>query len=261
MSNRQSDRKLLHNWIIANTAGFIMGCIFFIFFHQYFLLSANNVYKPERIDLFFASFTIPPILTGIFQWLVIKIRLPKISFLWVLTNIAGLYTGMIITGISFIFAQAIYKILIETNFHETGSKLLSHDIYYFLHSTIWFSIIGLLGGAVGGLLTGVTQVLLVGKQITLPNWRKWIQTITISWAISWSVLWAIFFILSLSLLPFIRQISVSENCNFYCIFVIKIIEILLWIGLGLLFGFLNGAISGRVLVCLLRESRQSQPEN
>ncbi|WP_148662607.1 hypothetical protein [Scytonema hofmannii] len=182
----------------------------------------------SRVTIVYLTFAVPGTLIGLAQWLVIRKKVPRMSPWWILTNIPGLYVGMMISYLGFFVGIMIFAY----------EKDLS-NVKPFASGSVIGGVGGAVGGAMGGIITGIAQSLVLARKVLLTRfWIVWILTSIVAWVISWSIGWALAFVNSS------RNASVGIDS-----------EVVFWAIFGVISGFLNGAVTGKVLVWALRRSR------
>lgn len=234
MTNRQNDKIFRMQWIIANT----MSSFFGFFIWLIFKLWIDNTIKSDldywlKSTAYVISFASIGIIIGLAQWLLLIKNIPTISWLWILGNIPGLCLGIIST-----FLACFFTVLFTYNFFPGASGLAQ----LFLTGSIG----GAIGGAIGGIITGIIQHILIVNNFSVN--RLWIIASTVGWSLSWT-------------LVFIGSPVFNEVGSFFGIPPSRSSD-MFGVPLpffGIIFGFINAMITGKVLVRFLRQSRQSRP--
>jgi hypothetical protein len=237
MFNRQNHEKFQIQWIITNTVSCFLAFLIWLIVG----LVMDNI-KPDldywlNNTIYLISFFSPGVVIGLSQWLLLLKKIPTISWLWILSNVPGLYLGFIST-----FLACAYTILFIINFLQGTHELTQRFLVG--------SIGGAIGGAVGGIITGIIQHLLIRKNFSVNY--LWIITSTVSWSISWSLGWTVGSIGSpiFNAIGSFFGITSSSEASYMFGLPLPVF--------GIIFGFVNAIITGKLLVRLLRQSRQPQ---
>ncbi|WP_334782529.1 hypothetical protein [Nostoc sp.] len=226
-------------WIIINTVNCFLGFLLWLILG----VLIDKVQLKPNLAFYLILFFLPGVVIGLSQWLLLLEKIPTISWLWILSNVPGLYLAFISTVVACFFiltSEFIGKFLQVTD-GLTQTFLIA-------------SIGGAIGGAVGGIITGIIQHLLIRKNFSVN--RLWIITSIVGWSVSWSLGWTVALIIGFhspifnAIFKAVRYFSgISSDSNF-------------GLGLplpffGIIFGFVNAIITGKVLVRLLRQSKQT----
>jgi len=219
MSNGQISRNFLPQWIITNTVSLPVSLALLVIF--IFNYSVNGTKPVGYVGLAVAGAVV-----GLAQWLVLRKEVSRIGIWWILTNIPGLYVGIVV---SFLLAWSTTSMLSDKVF-GSAQILLG----------------GFVGGTIGGAITGITQSFLLARRVLVTRlWIIWILSSTVAWAVAWSLGWAVALLVSLSLVGGVIAPSLFEY----------VISFVFGVIFGIIFGFLNGAITGNVLVWVILKSR------
>lgn len=234
MLSRQDYENFQIQWIITNTVSCFLA--FLILLIVPFL--TNNI-KPDldywlKILYLLLYFLLPSIVIGLSQWLLLLKKIPTISWLWILSNVPGLYLGFISTVVACGFTLLFIINYLQGTHELTQGFLIG-------------SIGGAIGGAVGGIITGIIQHLLIRKNFSVNC--LWIITSTVSWSLSWSLGWTVGSIGSpiFNAIGSFFGIKSSYEASYMFGFPLPVV--------GMIFGFVNAIITGKVLVRLLRQSK------
>lgn len=161
------------------------------------------------------SLFITPILPGLAQWLILKKQINRLSRWWMLTNLVGVFVVAI-----------VFFYLLNYNLSSFCTKYVDSSACWVISYTIC--------SAIGGAITGAYQWLLLRRHILLPNlWIIWTITSALGWTISGAL-----------------SSTISWNMS-----VIASNLVLALVSFGIIFGTVNGIITGIVLVWLLQRSR------
>ncbi|MEH1997731.1 MAG: hypothetical protein V7L00_02960 [Nostoc sp.] len=246
MLSRQDYENFQIQWIITNTVSCFLG--FLIWLILVLLIDIFKIqpeyYRLYRLKdtIYLISFVLPGVVIGLSQWLPLLKKIPTISWLWILSNVPGLYLGLISTVVAFYFTIVFF-----INFLKDTHELTK----IFLLGTI--TIGGGIGGAVGGIITGIIQHLLIRKSFSVN--RLWIITTTVGWSLSWSLGWTVALIIG-DRSPIFNAIGSlfgipSSQASYMYMFGVPFPLF------GIVFGFVNAIITGKVLVRLLKQSKQT----
>lgn len=152
-----------------------------------------------------------------------------------------MYLAFISTVVACFFNWAFIINLLQVNHELTQTFLIA-------------SIGGAIGGAIGGIITGIIQHLLIRKNFSVN--RLWIITSTLSWSVSWSLGWTIALMIAFhspiydAIFKTVGSFSgILYHSNFAFGFTLPLF--------GIIFSFVNAIITGKVLVHLLRQSKQN----
>jgi hypothetical protein len=203
----------------------------------------DNIQLKPNLAFYLILFILPGVVIGLSQWLLLLKKIPTISWLWILSNVPGLYLGFISTVLawSFIFTSKFIINLLEVNNELTQTFLIA-------------SIGGAIGGAVGGIITGIIQHLLIRKNFSVN--RLWIITSTLGWSVSWSLGWTVALIIGFHSPIFnaiFKAVGSFSRILYHSNFAFGV-PLLFF---GMVFGFVNAIITGKGLVRLLRQSKQT----
>ncbi|MDZ8186195.1 MAG: hypothetical protein RMX96_15240 [Nostoc sp. ChiSLP02] len=168
--------------------------------------------------LSFQTFFITPLVPGIAQWLILRKQIIGLSRWWILTNVAGIILYGLMGG----------KLAINSGFSDWCN-----------HYTNSFNICAVfsysISGAFGGLLAGVQQWFFLRRYVSLFHLRtSWILASTLGWTLG----------------GFIGSFTLWKTI-FTNNFVIGVFAY------GLLFGMLNGAITGVYLIKIIKHNNRS----
>lgn len=237
MVSRQNYKSFQIEWIIINTVNCFLGFLIWLILG---VLIDNIQLKPD-LAFYLILFILPGVVIGLSQWLLLLKKIPTMSWLWILSNVPGLYLAFISTVVACFFNWAFIVNLLQVNHELIQTFLIA-------------SIGGAIGGAVGGIITGIIQHLLIRKDFSVN--RLWIITSTLGWSVSWSLGWTVALIIDFHSPIFnaifkavgsFSGILYNSNCAFGVPFPL----------FGIIFGFVNAIITGKVLVRLLRQSKQT----
>ena len=92
---------------------------------------------------------------GLIQWLILRVRLPSLSILWVVATSIGMAIGLAI-GTAFL-----------------GSEIGGNEL-------LW-------RGAITGVVIGVAQGIVLERVLPLPQSVIWIGVVSFGWALGWFV--------------------------------------------------------------------------
>ncbi len=223
MSNGQISRNFLPQWIITNTVSLPVSLALLVIF--IFNYSVNGTKPVGYVGLAVAGAVV-----GLAQWLVLRKEVSRIGIWWILTNIPGLYVGIVV---SFLLAWST-------------TSMLSDKVFGSAQILLGGFVGGTIGGAIGGAITGITQSFLLARRVLVTRlWIIWILSSTVAWAVAWSLGWAVGLLVSLSLIGGVIAPSLFEY----------VISFVFGVIFGIISGFLNGAITGNVLVWAMLKSR------
>ena len=167
--------KLLLIWVFANAISFPLSWLLytpiFPITKQLFGIVTGSIittcidnYRCTNAeilqDVFFIVFNLAlsSLVIGLSQWIVLRLYLPRISICWLLTCSIG------------------FSISVAIVFFYPGHTLLDIAKH------------GIIGGCLGGLFTGISQYLLLCKQVSLKNLCQfWTIMNSIGWGIGWTI--------------------------------------------------------------------------
>lgn len=224
MSNGQVSKRILRQWIIVNTVSLPVSlAIFLVFNWRVYAIQPRFLEYNVKSTILNTSFAVVGAVVGLVQWLLLKREVSRISGWWLLTNIPGLYVATIVSAV---FLADTMSTLFYRGFNSSAQILV--------------------GGAVGGAITGITQFLLLTRRVLVRNlWIIWILINTVGWAVGWAVGLSVGFYLGSAASDAVMKPDLSEQVR-YAVFLVIF---------GIISGFLNGAITGRVLVWAMLKSR------
>ncbi|MEH1947363.1 MAG: hypothetical protein V7K77_10460 [Nostoc sp.] len=236
MLSRQDYENFQIQWIITNTVSCFLAFLIWLIVG----LVMDNI-KPDldywlKNTIFLISFFSPGVVIGLSQWLLLLKKIPTISWLWILSNLPGLYLGFISTAVACGFTLLFIINYLQGTHELTQGFLIG-------------SIGGAIGGAVGGIITGIIQHFLIRKNFSVNY--LWIITSTVSWSISWSLGWTLVFINSRIFNAIGSFFGITSSSEASYMFGLPLPFF------GIVFGFVNAIITGKVLVRLLRQSKQT----
>jgi hypothetical protein len=198
-------------WIAGNTLGLGTGFILLDTIRgSSYALRYFGDDIPTILDCVLASLVL-----GIIQWLILNEKIPRIGKTWFLTSIIGLSIGAALSS----FFESLSVLAV---FNKYSS--FAEDLTVTAES-------GLIGGFLGGIVTGITQ------SIVLQKWLIWIPVNACAWSIAWAAA---------------RTARVVVGNLIYRFTHIEISLQFQLIVLGCVLGFISSSITGVSLVWLLR---------
>jgi len=232
MPNGQVSKRILRQWIIVNTVSLPVSlAIFLVFNWRVYAIQPRFLEYNVKSTILNTSFAVAGAVVGLVQWLLLKREVSRISGWWLLTNIPGLYVATIVSAV---FLADTMSTLFYRSFNSSAQILVGG------------AVSGAVGGAVGGAITGITQSLLLARRVLVRNlWIIWILISTVGWAVGWAVGLSVGFYLGAAASNAVMKPDLSEQVRSAVFMVI----------FGTISSFLNGAITGRVLVWAILKSR------
>ena len=147
-------------WIVANTLSLGLGFSLIKFITRSQFTGSLGIDSPDYLTCIIVA-----LIMGIAQWLVLKNRLSRLHYLWIVTSIIGLTICM--------FSTSVLRIL--TVFFEFNTFVS------FTKAVKLLFVNGMLGSFIGGSFIGIAQFLVFKK------WKGLILVNGIAWGIAWGV--------------------------------------------------------------------------
>jgi hypothetical protein len=215
MVNRRSLKVFWLQWLIANLVSSGIG------FSLPFSLPAVRIFFEWHHRMSFgidspgpSMCMIAAIFMGVAQWLVLRKRISRLYYLWIVTSSIGLLISSFITLV-------------------LGSlDGWSREFSSFIQTIQNLFLYGILGGFIGGLLIGTAQCLV------LRRWRSWILLNGIAWGFAWAIALATTRVVDRLLYIKLNVYDVNGS-----------IQLIIF---GSILGFISSLFTGSYLVWLLK---------